>query len=69
MGSIKCIRHPTYNGITPPILSCKICCGIFVSNLKDKQKSQTSSQSEKQQVLEEKSEQHTLAESATNSKS
>lgn len=29
-----CIKHPKYKGKTPPVLACKACCKIFLSEVK-----------------------------------
>lgn len=31
-----CIRHPKYDGIPPPVLSCKTCCSRFVAAIKER---------------------------------
>jgi hypothetical protein len=33
--NLICLRHQDYNGTTPPTLSCKTCCHIFVSRLRE----------------------------------
>lgn len=31
-----CFRHPQYDGKDSPVLTCKTCCGIFVTAMKAK---------------------------------
>jgi hypothetical protein len=31
---LVCIKHPTYDGESSPILSCKACCSIFIASIK-----------------------------------
>jgi hypothetical protein len=31
-----CFNHPQYNGKDSPVLTCKTCCGIFVTSMKEK---------------------------------
>jgi hypothetical protein len=33
---IICFRHPHYDGKESPVLTCKTCCGIFVTSMKEK---------------------------------
>jgi len=33
---VICFRHPHYDGKDSPILTCKTCCGIFVTAMKAK---------------------------------
>lgn len=35
MCRIFCIKHPQYDGSTPPELSCETCCKIFLMFLKE----------------------------------
>ena len=30
----SCLKHPKYNGKTPPDLRCKACCNIYVLEIK-----------------------------------
>ena len=34
--NLACIKHPHYDGTKSPTLSCKTCCGIFVSAIKQR---------------------------------
>ncbi len=36
---LLCFSHPTYRGKVPPILSCRACCQIFLSEIKRKHRS------------------------------
>lgn len=31
---VICISHPKYKGESPPVLSCKTCCGLFIAAIK-----------------------------------
>ena len=31
---VICFKHPEYLGTSSPVLSCKTCCGIFVTEIK-----------------------------------
>lgn len=33
--NVICLKHQTYDGTTPPNLSCKTCCHIFVGRLRE----------------------------------
>ena len=33
MGKICCMKHPSYDGKKPPLLSCPVCCSIYVSKI------------------------------------
>jgi hypothetical protein len=33
--NLICLKHQNYSGTTPPTLSCKTCCHIFVARLRD----------------------------------
>jgi hypothetical protein len=33
--NLVCLKHQNYIGTTPPTLSCKTCCHIFVTRLRD----------------------------------
>ena len=33
--NLICLKHQDYSGTTPPTLSCKTCCHIFVARLRD----------------------------------
>jgi hypothetical protein len=33
--NLICLKHQYYSGTTPPTLSCKTCCHIFVARLRD----------------------------------
>ena len=35
MGKLVCFKHPQYDGVAAPTLSCKTCCSIFVEKVKD----------------------------------
>ena len=32
--NLICFRHPDYKGASSPVLSCKTCCGLFLTELK-----------------------------------
>jgi hypothetical protein len=32
--NVRCFKHPQYVGEGTPVLSCKACCGIFISLIK-----------------------------------
>lgn len=34
MNQLICMRHPKYEGRSPPVLACKTCCTIFVDAVK-----------------------------------
>ena len=34
MQNLVCFKHPEYRGDASPVLSCKACCGIFISEIK-----------------------------------
>ena len=35
MSKLICLQHPKYAGKESPVLSCKTCCGIFVSQIRE----------------------------------
>lgn len=35
MKNVYCFKHPEYRGEGTPVLSCKTCCGIFISLIKE----------------------------------
>ncbi len=37
MDNLVCLRHPRYDGQTPPELSCKICCSMYIQVIKRNQ--------------------------------
>ena len=46
MAKVFCFKHPQYNGAEAPILSCKTCCGIFVSVVKEQAQKMTAPSSD-----------------------
>lgn len=34
MLTVRCIRHPKYNGKNPPDLRCQTCCSLYLSAVK-----------------------------------
>jgi hypothetical protein len=36
--NIVCLRHPRYDGVDSPDLSCKTCCSKFVAKIREDQK-------------------------------
>lgn len=38
MSSVVCFRHPRYNGIDAPNLSCQTCCSIYIDNVIERRK-------------------------------
>lgn len=34
MQNVVCFKHPTYDGSSSPQLSCKACCGIFLTEIR-----------------------------------
>ena len=34
--NIVCIRHPHYTGSGSPVLTCKTCCSLYISVVKEK---------------------------------
>jgi hypothetical protein len=32
--NLICFSHPSYQGTSSPVLSCKTCCSIFLATLK-----------------------------------
>lgn len=37
MSNIACFKHPQYKGHSAPDLSCKTCCSMFVSRIREEQ--------------------------------
>ncbi|MCX6104838.1 MAG: hypothetical protein NTY08_03295 [Proteobacteria bacterium] len=35
--NLVCIRHPEYDGAASPVLSCKVCCSIFLAEVRSRQ--------------------------------
>ena len=35
MNNLVCLQHPHYDGVAAPELSCKTCCSIFISKIKE----------------------------------
>ena len=35
MKNLRCFSHPKYQGEGSPVLTCKTCCGIFISLIKE----------------------------------
>ena len=34
--NLICFKHPEYAGSSAPVLSCKVCCGLFIAVIKEK---------------------------------
>lgn len=34
MNNLICLRHPHYDAKTPPELSCKTCCSMYIKEIK-----------------------------------
>ncbi len=43
MTTVICFRHSTYDGSSSPVLSCKVCCGIFIAAIKERNELQSGS--------------------------
>ena len=35
MRQFICIKHPKYNGLESPVLSCSTCCSLYVHAIKE----------------------------------
>ena len=35
--NLVCIRHPEYDGVASPVLSCKVCCSILLAEVRSRQ--------------------------------
>jgi hypothetical protein len=35
--NIVCLKHPRYDGVASPDLSCKVCCSKFVARIRAEQ--------------------------------
>lgn len=42
--NIVCIRHPHYTGSSSPVLTCKTCCSLYISAVKEKNHGSMSTQ-------------------------
>jgi len=38
MGTVHCLKHPDYDGKGVPVLACKVCCSIYIRDIKEHQK-------------------------------
>jgi hypothetical protein len=47
MSKLICLAHPKYNGQDAPALSCKTCCGIFITQIKLDNENNMAEQDEK----------------------
>ncbi len=54
MGMLVCMFHKEYDGKTPPRLSCKTCCGIYLDRVKSETQKFTLSPLETYEWLENK---------------
>ncbi len=34
IAKIQCIRHPKYDGVHAPELTCQICCGMYLDSIR-----------------------------------
>jgi hypothetical protein len=34
--NLICFKHPAYDGSSTPALSCKVCCSLFISVIKER---------------------------------
>ena len=35
MKNVYCFKHPEYRGASSPVISCKTCCSIYISVVKE----------------------------------
>jgi hypothetical protein len=54
MENLVCFSHPVYDGQEPPVLACKNCCKIFVSEVKRQSQSEIGQELEAKNWLESK---------------
>lgn len=52
MKNLYCFKHPEYRGEGSPILSCKTCCSIFISLIKEQNASQQGSMAPRDWIAE-----------------
>ncbi len=54
MQNLVCFKHSEYRGDTAPSLSCKACCGIFISQIKEQNMAATGTITSPREWIEKK---------------
>ncbi len=54
MNNVVCLRHPHYDTRTPPELSCKTCCSMYIQEIKRNQAAKRSQETTASQWLSDK---------------